>query len=164
MKGSSSQPDQWTFQNAKSTCLVAHMSKGLFPILILALIYGCHIKEPTEPVVEYTPLIPLSVGNYWLHQAYLLDPDSGTVTAMPVKRKFGFVIHRPPSQTMSNGDLICYQMSRCDSSLLPIDDTLYTSYGGSKTVKQERNGFHYSSGTYWEFNFDEPIPNQVPFR
>ena len=108
--------------------------------LLIATITGCH-KNPVEPV-EYKPIIPLSVGNYWLYLEYDLNSDGSGGT--PSQWKFGFIIQNPLVQTPAVLNSTNYQMYRCGEDLKPIDDTNYLLYGGSKLVYQNENGFYYS--------------------
>ena len=107
-------------------------------ILVTFIITGCK-DNPVEPV-QYKPLIPLSVGNYWLYQNYLLDPDNGSITHPEYNSKDGFIIN----DSLLGSNSISYHISICGEDLKPIDDSNYLLYGGSKLAYQNNNGFYYS--------------------
>lgn len=115
----------------------------IFYVLITLIRFGCKDNSvELLPPVEYKPLIPLSVGNYWLYQGYTLNSDSSSGgTADPWK--FGFIIQSPTAKLFKENNII-YQMSRCGEDLKPFDDTGFTLYGGNKLVYQNGKGLYYS--------------------
>jgi hypothetical protein len=113
-------------------------------ILVTFVVLGCKDNSTEPPPVEYEPLIPLSVGNYWLYQNYLLDPNTGLRTHPEYNSKDGFIINDSLSQSMLGSNFISYNISICGEDLKPIDDTNYLLFGGSKLIYQNNNGFYYS--------------------
>lgn len=114
-------------------------------IISIALIFfmlGCKDNSVEPPPTEYEPLIPLSVGNYWLYRRYELNSDGTGGT--PSQWKFGFIIQNPTIQLPGEINSSTYQMSRCSEDLVPFDDTGFTLYAGNKLVYQNASGFYYS--------------------
>jgi hypothetical protein len=105
---------------------------------------SCKDNSVEPPSAKYEPLIPLSVGNYWLYQNYLLDPDNGSITHPEYNSKDGFIINDSLSQSILGSNFVSYNISICGEDLKPVDDTNYLLYGGSKLVNQDNNGFYYS--------------------
>ena len=116
--------------------------KVIYFVLFTLIIVSC--KDNSVEPIECEPLIPLRVGNYWLYQNYLLDPDSGSITHPEYSSKDGFIINDSLSQSMLGSNFISYHISICGEDLKPIDDTNYLLYGGSKLIYQNNNGFYYS--------------------
>jgi hypothetical protein len=112
-------------------------------VLMSITLMSCKDYSVLPEPVEHDPLIPLSVGNYWLYQGYYLKPDDGSVN-FPEHDKFGFIVHNPSSQLKNRVGSTNYQMSICGEDLLPVDDSNYLLYGGSKLIYQNENGFYYS--------------------
>lgn len=115
----------------------------IFFVLVIFIITECKDNSVTPPPpTEYEPLIPLSVGNYWLYRSYELNSDGSG--GLPNKWKFGFIILPLPIQPATILDTVNYNMSMCAEDLSPLDDSKYLQYGGSKSVYQNKNGFYYS--------------------
>lgn len=115
----------------------------IFYVLITLIMFGCkdNSVEPLPPV-EYKPLIPLSVGNYWLYRGYTLNPDNGSVN-FPDQHKFGFIIDDTVSQIINGSRIVNYKLFNCGEELKPYYDKP-GSFEGSKLIYQSRNGVWYS--------------------
>ncbi|MEW6509286.1 MAG: hypothetical protein AB1432_16260 [Bacteroidota bacterium] len=111
-------------------------------ILLTFIMISCKDNSVDPLPVKYDPLIPLSVGNYWLYQGYYLY-DDGSVN-FPQDYKYGFIVSEPPLQLNDRKDTQYYQVSYCGEDLKPIDDSNWLLYGGSKLVHQDNNGFYYA--------------------
>lgn len=112
-------------------------------VLVTLFVVGCDDTIEPVPPVGYDTLIPLAIGNYWLYQGYYLNSDDGSVK-FPEDSKFGFIIHNIPTQSTLNPNKGNFQMSICGEDLIPVDDTNYLLYGGSKSVLQNEKGFYYT--------------------
>lgn len=112
-------------------------------ILVTLIMFGCkdNSVEPPPPV-KYYPLIPLSVGNYWLYRGYDLNSDGTGGT--PDLWKFGFIIQKLPQQPLKILDSTHLVMHECAENLSLLDDSKSATYGGNKLVYQNKNGLYYS--------------------
>jgi hypothetical protein len=111
----------------------------IYFVVLVLLLMGCKDNSDNPVIskpVEYDTLVPLNVGNYWLYQGYYLN-DDGSVD-FPQNDKFGFIVQKYGANSTN------YQMYRCGEDFVPIDDTPYNLYGGSKLVYENKNGFYYS--------------------
>jgi len=116
-------------------------------VLIILLLISCN-DNSDNPVgsdpLEYDTLISLNVGNYWLYLDYYLNDDGSVDSSVSPIGEFGFIIHSPPTQSNYSSNYTNYQMSMCEEDLTPVDDSYYLTYGGSKMVYENENGFYYS--------------------
>lgn len=113
--------------------------------LLIATITGCH-KNPVEPA-DYEPLIPLSVGNYWLYREYELNSDGSGGT--PSQWKFGFIIADTLSQIINGERTLNYKLFNCGEELKPYYDKP-SSFEGSKLIYLNRNGLYYSGNEKYD--------------
>lgn len=95
------------------------------------------IPEP----VKIEPLIPLSLGNYWLYRDYYLNPDGTGGRPFPIK--LGFIIDDTVTQVINGENILNYKLFNCDSTLKPWYDKP-GNFEGSKLVYHKGNGFYYA--------------------
>lgn len=94
---------------------------AIISIVFISLMMSCKDNSLLPEPIEHEPLIPLSVGNFWLYLEYDLNPD-GT-GGIPRLWKFGFIIQNSPTRSTSELNSTVYLMSRCDEDMTPFDDT-----------------------------------------
>lgn len=103
---------------------------------------SCKKENPVVPEpVKLEPLIPLSLGNYWLYRSYELNSD-GT-GGRPSLWKLGFIIDDTVTQVINGESILNYKLFICDTTLKPSYDKP-GNFQGSKLIYQNGNGFYYA--------------------
>ncbi|MFZ0453828.1 MAG: hypothetical protein WCE54_16150 [Ignavibacteriaceae bacterium] len=111
-------------------------------LLFAILIVGCKENSVEPPLPNnYEPLMPISVGNYWLYQGYYLNSDGSVNSADDYK--FGFIIDDTISQIINGNKILNYKLFNCGEELKPYYDKP-GSFEGSKLIYQNKNGIFYA--------------------
>jgi len=110
-------------------------------LIIFFSIMSCKENPVIPEPVKTEPLIPLSLGNYWLYRDYYLNPDGTGGRPFPIK--LGYIIDDTVTQVINGENILNYKLFICDSTLKPSYDKPAT-FQGSKLVYQNREGIYYA--------------------